>query len=192
MQVPQRTAQVVCESAVDATAAEIGWVGVVDGGEVVVVAASSADPTTAASMVGRRLAVGAGSVGFVLQSGQPMALHPAGRTGGTATGADEPAAALLGRPPLSLLCAPCSGASDAVGVLQVLDKGGGGAFSFDDVEVVTLLGTVMGAALVDAGAASDELPPPARLGRDLSGLADTDPARYATVARLVDSLLRWS
>jgi hypothetical protein len=190
MHVPQRTAQVVCESAMDATAAEVGWVGLVEGQAVLVIAAAADDPVVASSMVGRRLAVDAGSVGFVLQSGQPMALHPAGRIGGAASATDEPAVALLGRPPLSLLCAPCAGPADAVGVLQVLDKGGGGAFSFDDVEVVTLLGTVMGAALVDVGAVVDELPPPARLGHDLSGLADTDPARYATVARLVDSLLR--
>jgi GAF domain-containing protein len=191
MQVPPRTAQVVCESAVDATAATVGWLGIVDGDDVVVVAASADDATLAASMVGHRLVGRTGSVGFVLQSGQPMAVQPAGRSTSGSAG-DEPAEVLLGRAPLSLLCVPCSGATDAVGVLQVLDKAGGGAFSFDDVEVVTLLGSVMGAAFLDAGNIVDDVPVPGRLTSELTGLADADPARYATVARIVDSLLHGS
>jgi GAF domain-containing protein len=190
MQLPQRTAQVVCESAVDATAAAVGWLGVVDDSEIVVVAVAADDPATAAELVGRRLTGATGSVGFVLQSGQPMALQPMGRTSGES--ADEPAALLLGRAPMSLLCVPCAGAADAVGVLEVIDKAGGGAFTFDDIEVVTLLGSVMGAALVDAGAMVDDVPVPARLTGELTALADTDPTRYATVARIVESLLRGS
>jgi GAF domain-containing protein len=190
MQLPQRTAQVVCESAVDATAAAVGWLGVVDGEDVIVAAVAADDPSTAGDLVGRRLAAAAGSVGFVLQSGQPMALQPMGRATGEA--GDEPAGVLLGRPPLSLLCVPCAGAADAVGVLEVIDKAGGVAFTFDDIEVVTLLGSVMGAALVDAGAMVDDVPVPARLTGELAGLADTDPTRYATVARIVESLLHSS
>ena len=74
----------------------------------------------------------------------------------------------------------------------MLDKAGGGPFSFDDVEVVTLLGAVVGAALVDAIGAPVELPPPARLVAELTAMAESDPEEYARIGPIVASLLRRS
>ncbi|MBI2705658.1 MAG: GAF domain-containing protein [Actinobacteria bacterium] len=184
MRLPHRTVQVVCESAVEATGATLGWLGVLDGGAVAIVAAAGGEPSAPAALVGRNVPRDVGSVGYVLQSGQPMAVQPAGKPGG-----DHGVTQLLGREPASLVCVPCASAGEPVGVLQVLDKVAGGGFSFDDVEILTLLGTVAGAALADAGAVAEDVPSPELLGRALAGLADVDPDHYARVAQIVSSLL---
>jgi GAF domain-containing protein len=184
MRLPHRTVQVVCESAVEATGASLGWLGIVDGDAVAIIAAAGDDPAAASALVGQRVGRDVGSVGFVLQSGQPMAVQPSGKPGG-----DHGATQLLGRVPASLVCVPCASAAEPVGVLQVYDKVGAGGFSFDDVEILTLLGTVAGAALADAGAVVEDVPSPQLLGSALAGLADVDPAQYAKVALIVSSLL---
>jgi len=187
MRLPHRTVQVVCESAVEVTAASLGWLGVLNGNTVSVVAAASEDPATAEALVGRQVERDAGAVGFVLQSGQPMAIQPGGKQG-----ADQAVTTLLGHAPMSLVCVPCTDAGDALGVLQLVDKVAGGGFTFDDVEIATLLGAVAGAALADVGAVVMDVPSPALLAGALSGLADIDPDRYARVALAVGSLLERS
>lgn len=185
MRVPQRTVQAVVDAAVDATDAALGWLAVVEGDDLVVVAAASADPSVASALVGRRVPAGLGSGGFVVQSGQPVALQPS-RGGG-----DEGTVALTGQAPAGLVCVPCTTADDVVGVLQVIDKAAGGAFGFDDVELLTILGGVAGAALADAGVFV-EVPEPARLAAQLGLLADADPGRYAAVASVLAALLHQS
>jgi hypothetical protein len=85
------------------------------------------------------------------------------------------------------VCVPCERDGEVVGALQLVDKAAG-SFTFDDVEIVTLLGTIAGAALTEA---VPGLPPPApaALGRDLERLAATDPSRYGTVASILEGLL---
>lgn len=184
MRLPHRTMHVVCESAVDATGAALGWLAVLSGDFVAVVAAAGADSEAAAGLVGRQIPRDSGAVGYVLQSGQPIAVQPAGKAGG-----DHGATELLGRTPQSLVAVPCATATDPIGVLQVIDKFGSPGFTFDDVEVISLLGTVAGAALADAGAVAEEVPSPSQLAAALTALADSDPGRYARVAPVLESLL---
>ena len=87
--------------------------------------------------------VGAGTVGYVVSSGQPMAIAPRGADPRLSEGLG----ARLGRMPASLLCVPCHHEDAIVGALELVDKAGGAPFSIDDVELVTLLGGIAGAAL---------------------------------------------
>ena len=71
--------------------------------------------------------------------------------------------------------------------LEVVDAVNG-SFTYDDVETITLLAEIAGAALAEG----DELaapPSPARLGEALASLSTTDPGRYREVARAVEALL---
>jgi len=71
-----------------------------------------------------------------------------------------------------------------------VDKAGGAAFVLDDVELVTLLAQVAGAALVEtARKGAAPTPGPDRLGGALERLAVTHPSRYAVVAAVVGELL---
>ena len=173
--------QALTQAAVDATGAAQGWMLQLGDGELVVVSAAGDDP---GQVIGVTVAADAGSAGFVVSAGQPLAISPQ---------ADDPlggegVAASLGRRPTSLLCVPC-GTEDAVlGVLELIDKSDGGRFTIDDVEMATLLGGIAGAALAD-GDVGVAPPAPAELSRDLAALANDDPARYATVAPLVAALL---
>jgi hypothetical protein len=101
----------------------------------------------------------------------------------------EGVAAIVGSRSDSVLAVPC-GTDDAVhGVMELVGKHGGGPFSFDDVEIVTLLGTVAGAAL-GAETAPDLNPPsPEELAGKLARLATADPARYSTIAIFLASTL---
>jgi GAF domain-containing protein len=181
----RETLQAVVSSAVDATGAAQGWLFALDGGELVVAAAASGGQVGTPDVVDRRFPVGTGTASFVVQSGQPVALQP----GAGGSSGDELGAQLLGRQPLAVLATPALADDRVVGALQVVDKFGGGAFSFDDVEIVGLLGGIAGAALSESGAASLQLPSPAQLAGELERLAHTDPARYATVAGVVEVLL---
>ena len=170
------------DAAVDATGAARGWLLAADGPELVVVAAS-----------GRRGPVGArgpgatsGWAGSVMQSGLPVALVPA---------PDDPRfrGDLImgpGERPTSLLCFPCRHQGRTVGGLQLVDKAQGAPFSIDDVEIVTWLADVAGAALDDTGTGAPTAPPgPGELGAALGRLAAQDPARYRAVATVIAELL---
>jgi GAF domain-containing protein len=113
------------------------------------------------------------AVGYVIATGQPQILS-------------RPDAGPAGAPS-SALCAPCICHDEVVGALELADKAGGAGFSFDDLELAGLLAGVAGEAIVA------RRPPPAidpgLLIGDLVRLAAADPGRYATVARLVQSLL---
>jgi GAF domain-containing protein len=113
------------------------------------------------------------AVGYVIATGQPQILsHPA---------------AGLGDTPSSALCAPCICRDEVVGALELADKASGVGFSFDDLELASLLAGVAGEAIV-ARRTSPAIDP-GQLTGDLGRLAAADPARYATVARLVQGLL---
>lgn len=129
--------------------------------------------------------VHAGVAGYVLSSGQPLALSvalgdPRLREGVTA---------MLAEPPQTVLCVPCSGDDEVLGVLLLLDRDGGAQFTYDDVELATLLAGVAGVALASDGGGLGQVPAPAELGGELERLAHTDPARYTMVATLLGALL---
>lgn len=174
----------IVKAAADVTGATAGWVVGVDGDRLAVRALAGDAPE---SLVGTHVAAGAGAAGYVVASGQPLAL--ASRAGDPR--AAEGLAAALGRLPGSVLCVPCETEEAVVGALELIDKVGGGSFSFDDVELATLLAGIAGAALAApvAGAAGVPAPPsPAELAAGLARLASEAPARYAAVAEVVVAL----
>ncbi len=125
-----------------------------------------------------------GVAAYVLASGQPLALTV--RPGDPRL--REGVMALLDQPPSAVLGVPCASDEDAVGALLLLDKPAG-QFTFDDVELATLLAGIAGVAIVQAGPASLQVPDPAELASGLERLARADPARYAMVATIVEALL---
>jgi len=171
--------QSVLGSAMAATAAAAGWVLVLDGDRLRVEAALGAG-----DLVGTEVAADAGTAGFVLASGQPMAM--AVRADDARLG--EGVLARLAQPPAGILCVPCTAADTVVGVLELVDKAGGASFSFDDVELTTLLAGIAAAAIED-GTGGVPVRSPAELGGELERLAGADPVEYARVAALVEALL---
>jgi hypothetical protein len=126
-----------------------------------------------------------GFTGFVVGTGQPLAIEPS---------ADDPRFAdgltpRLGRRPRSLLCVPCEDDDVVRGAIELVDKAGGG-FSYDDLELVTVLAGVAGVSLQHGGGGATLIPTPSELGRQLAELAGADPVQYAQVAQLVAALAR--
>jgi sigma-B regulation protein RsbU (phosphoserine phosphatase) len=173
----------IIHAAVGASGAGRGWLLHPDGStDLRVVAAAGDRPGDA---LGLRVPAERGSAGFVVASGQPFAaaIRP---------GADDrftvAVALAIGVTPTSVLCVPCGTEEGVFGALEVIDKQGGGSFSIDDIELVTLLGGIAGAALAsfdDAG----EVASPEELVAELRHVAADDPARYASMATLIRSLL---
>ncbi len=171
--------QAVVDSAVGATAASAGWVLALRGDTLTVVAALGVS-----QLVGIEIPAGAGTAGFVVGSGQPMAM--AVHEGDARL--SEGVLAQLAERPSSVLCVPCTTGDSVVGVLELIDKAGGGTFSFDDVEIATLLAGIAAAA-IEAGEGDVGVRSPDELGAELRTLAASDPAAYARVATLVDAIL---
>ena len=161
------------------TAAAQGWILEPRGNQLEVVAAIGSG-----ELVGTRVAAEGGTAGYVLASGQPVAMMPR---------PDDPASsegvvAALGIRPGSVLCVPCAHDDEVLGVLELVDKAGGGAFTFDDVELATVLANIAGSALRDRG--PDEAVRPAEeLGAELRALSAADPAAYVRVATVIEALL---
>lgn len=167
------------------TGAALGFVASVDGDTlriVTAVGAAGSDGPAPGTLVGQALDPG-GTAAFVVGSGQPIAAQPGP---GDARASDD--AALLGSAPVSVLCVPCVWEDEAVGALQLVNKAGGGAFSFDDVEVVSILGTIAGAALAE-GVESAGHRTAAELGAELRRLEGADPATFRAVASVLEALL---
>ncbi|MFN2504416.1 MAG: GAF domain-containing protein [Acidimicrobiales bacterium] len=178
--------QAIAKAAADFTGAAAGWVVGTAGDRLVVRAVAGDAPP---SLVGAQAPDGAGPAEYVVTSGQPLAL--ASRVGDPR--AAEGLAAVLGRPPGSVLCVPCEVDDAVVGALELVDKAGGGSFSFDDVELATLLAGIAGVALVSghegrAGTAAAP-PSPSDLADGLARLAATAPTRYPAVAEVVATLV---
>jgi sigma-B regulation protein RsbU (phosphoserine phosphatase) len=171
------------EAAVGATGAAQGWLLAVDG-EVLRVEAVAGQGAPA-GVAGATVPAGGGSAGYVAASGQPMALVVRDDDPRFAEGV----AALVGRRPTSLLSVPAVTADGVVGVLELVDKVGGGNFSFDDVELASMLAVIAGVALVHAEDSASSVPPPSELGCALERLAANDPTRYASVGTAVAALL---
>jgi GAF domain-containing protein len=169
----------IVSAAVDVTAATVGWLLMVDGDELVVVAAAGgAGPH---SRLGRRVAV-RGTAGHVVTAGEPAAIEspPSDSSNVGAGGLDGN--------PAGVLAAPC-GDEDIIGVLEVARPQGSAPFTLDDVEEVTLLARIAGSALEELEEPGAAVPSPAELGHGLERLAARDASRYAAVARMIDAVL---
>ena len=151
-------------------------------GEVLRVVATAGDQAHA--LRGHRTPVHAGVAGYVLASGQPLALSV--QPGDPRL--QEGVTAALPQPPATVLCVPCASEEEVTGALLLLDKAGG-PFTFDDVELATVLAGIAGVALAGDGAAGGQVPDPSELGGELDRLFRTDPGRYSLVATLVQALL---
>jgi sigma-B regulation protein RsbU (phosphoserine phosphatase) len=174
----------IVKAAVDVTAASGGWILGRDGGRLLVRASTGTGIDTS-PLEGVSIEEGSGTSGFVIASGQPLALSAR---------ADDPRlsegiAAHLGLRPSTVLCVACEAGDTIVGALELIDKAGGAAFSFDDVELATQLASIGAVALAERDHAPVTVASPATLGNDLHRLADADPARYAVVAAAVGALL---
>jgi GAF domain-containing protein len=175
----------VVSSAIDATGAEVAMLATVSGDSLRIVAAAGpgAEGSGPGAFVGQELGR-SGTAAWVIGSGQPVAaqLVPGDER------AVEEATLLGGRTPANILCVPCVWDDEPVGALELLNKAGAGRFTFDDVEVVTLLGAVAGAALVEG---SDDLGhrSAAELGAALRRLEASDPAGFRVIATTLEAFL---
>jgi GAF domain-containing protein len=170
----------VLTSATTATMGERAWLlaPAGDGATLEVRAVVGAD-----TPLGERTAVAGTAAGYVFASGQPLAaaVRSPDQFPDDVSGASGGAA--------HVLCVPCEHGDQVLGILQVVDPTGGGSFTFDDVEVVTLLAAVAAAALADADTLRPAVPAPAALAGGLDRLAADDPARYSAIAPQVAALL---
>jgi GAF domain-containing protein len=172
----------IAQAAVEVSGAARGWVLRLDGAELQVVAAAGERPGDA---IGLRVPADAGTAGFAIASGQPLAAAPRpGDDQFTVT-----VAVSLGIRAASVLCVPCGTDDGVLGALEVIDKQDEGRFTIDDVELVTLLGGIAGAALADADASAVTVSAPEELAAELRQLASADPTRYESVASVVSALL---
>jgi len=173
--------ETITQIAVTSTGSANGWLLVVEGSELRVAAASGG--TEPGTQVGQELPQD-GTAGYVIASGQPVALQLQSSAGQPS----RDASALLGESPTTVLCVPCSYGDAALGAIELVNKTSGEAFSFDDVEIAVMLGDVAGAVLAEGSVR--QLPPsPEELAAELRSVAATDPARYAAVATAVEALL---
>lgn len=174
------TVQALVTAAREGTGAAAAWLLAVRGDALTLHAMDGLD----ASRVGETSASEDSVARMVVASGQAFAVVA---TGGDARSfADE--TTLIGRRPNSLLCLPCPDASGAVrGALELVDPEHG-SFSFDDLELATLLAGIVGSALADDEAVSD--PDLTALFEQLTSLRATDAAAYDAVATMTQRLSR--
>ena len=171
--------QSILGSAAEVTAASMGWIAVPVGDRLEVVAAVGAVDLVGASVPG-----GAGTAAYVLASGQPIAMVPQPDDANATDGV----AARAGVRPTAVLCVPCAHDDEMLGVLELVDKPGGAGFTFDDVELVTVLANIAGSVLRSSAAGSD-VRSPEELFADLRQLANADPTAYIGVAAVLEALL---
>ena len=181
MTAPDAAMQALVRVAVEATRASAGWLLERERDELVVRAAESDDP---GRLIGRRVPI-AGTAGFVVSSSQPLALSNVGADARFAGARDRTMLAAS----TSVVSVPCSDDDETRGVLEVIDKDGGARFSYDDLELVTLLADIAGPMLVHDDDGAPPVPQPYELADGLSRLAVSNPVRYAALATAITSLL---
>lgn len=173
------TYQAIVDQAIEATGASTAWL-----------LRATADGLTVAATAGRAVkeaAVGqtidpTGAQGYVLSSGQPVALMPPPNDP-----ANDGAAGFPGVP-TSVLAAPC-GDESVLGVLELADKSAATPFTFDDIGAVGALASIAGAAMSEDGGVPLDVVSPAELAGELERMALENPRRYADTARVIESLL---
>lgn len=173
------TYQAIVDQASAVTGAGTAWLLRATGDGLVVAA-------TAGSAAQRRLLgsiiVPTGAQGYVLSSGQPVALMPQPTDPANDGAAGHPGV------PTSVLAAPC-GNETILGVLELAAKPSSKPFTFDDIEAVSALASIAGAAFSEDDGTALDVVSPAELATELERLAASDPARYADTARVIESLL---
>jgi GAF domain-containing protein len=125
--------ELIVATAVQVLHAEAGALLLVDegGDELVFEVAVGGKADTVKAV---RVPIGHGVAGLVALTGQPMAVSDAERDAAAARDIAEQ----VGYLPRSLLCVPLFYADRIVGVLELLDKEGGGAFTRHDTESLRL------------------------------------------------------
>ena len=173
------TYQAVVDQAVAVTGAISAWLlGAIDNDLMVLATAGTASTY---DCIGKYITP-TGAQGYVLSSGQPATLIPP--VGDTS---NRGAAGCHGVP-RSVLAAPC-GTDTIYGVLELADKVNHEPFSFEDIEAVSTLAAVAGAALSEDDTGPIDVVSPHQLTSQLERLASGNPRRYADTARLIESLL---
>ena len=167
----------IVQAAIGVTGALDGWLLVADHDQLVVVASAAGDVVR----LGVAFPAAAGSAGFAAASGQPVARR-------RLAGDSSEAGSALSRwcdDARSVLAVPCAGTDGVLGVLELAGKSGGGNFSIDDVELVSVLAGIAASALL---ATSPAAAAPSELAERLTGLAQIDPDAFAALSAVVDRL----
>jgi GAF domain-containing protein len=173
-----RVLQAIVDAAVASTPAAEGWILRRRRARLRVVAAAGDSP---GALLDAEIPYDEGVAGYVLASGQPVALSSGSDDARIMAGIPT----LLTLEPTAILTVPCAADDGVIGVLELVSVSS--AFHFDDVEIATLLASIAAVALDDVS--SQPPPSPAELGRLLSDLARLDPGRYAPLAGAVRALL---
>lgn len=173
------TYQAVVDQAIAATSAATAWLlrSTPDGLVVAAAAGQAAEDAT----VGRTI-VATGAQGYVLSSGQPVALMPSPNDP-----ANDGAAGFRGVP-TSVLAAPC-GDETVLGVLELADKAAAKPFTFDDIDAIGALASIAGAAMSEDDGTVSDVASPSEIASELQRLASENPRRYADTAKVIESLL---
>lgn len=180
---PDPVLEAILHAAVEFTAAAAGWLVTGEGTQLRVMAVAGETPP---SLVGTAIDGTTGAAAYVLASGQPLA-HTSRSSD---PGADAGLAQTLGRQARSILCVPCEVDEGIAGAVELIDKAGGTAFSFNDVELATVLARIAGVALTAIGDRRDTPSPSlADFPRELARLAIDEPDRYPAVAAVVSALI---
>ena len=172
--------QAIVDAAMNATSSSSAWL-LADGEDDGLIVIATAGQAAAHQQIGAAIEP-QGAKAYVLAAGQPTALLP--QPGDTAN-ADGGGAA--GIPP-SLLAVPC-GDDDIVAVLEVSGKTSGATFGFEDINALSGLAQVAAAMVLERDDALRSVTSPAQLGAELESFAQRLPARYETVARVIEALL---
>jgi len=180
-----RILDTVLRAALEVTGGLDAWVAVTDDHGLAIRAVVGESTT---GLAGLRLDGSTGSTANTSATGQPMAIRV--RSDNIV---DQRIVDRLGRRPGSILSVPCEDGDLAVGALEVVDSHTG-AFSIDDVEVVTQLGAIVAAALAEDGhqprSPSDGRDPRIEvLAGQLDRLHAVDPSEFDRIARAVEILL---
>jgi hypothetical protein len=168
----------IAQGAAEATgAASVTLVGRRDD-ELRVLAAGGDDPAHA---VGDEVPPGNESLGFVLASGQTLALGPRLEPSSESKG--------VHRTPSATLCVPCLGTEGVLGALELLGRPGVTSFEPEATRLATVFAEIAAAALLAGGLGVEAGPSHGELAAELARLQDTDPARYAAIASVLGALL---
>jgi len=172
--------QAIVDAALNATSASSAWL-LADHDESGLVVLGTAGQAASHQDVGAVIEP-TGAKAYVLAAGQPTALLPQPGDAANANGGGAP-----GIPP-SLLAVPC-GDDDIVAVLEVSGKANAATFGFDDINALSGLAQVAAAIVIERDDATYSVASPAQLSAELENLAHRLPARYDSVARVIEALL---
>jgi GAF domain-containing protein len=136
----------------------------------------AADGAGAEEVIGLRLPVSRGIAGWVVASGQPIAVHDVRADPRFAVDVAE----ATGYVPASILAAPVTASGAAVGVMEVLDRA---ATGLDDMAVLDLLTRQAAVALELERASAGVRPDVAALMAELGRLDEVEQAAAASLVR---------